>query len=107
MDKPTIFPFAGGVGLMSERGAEAIMPLHRDSSGSLGVKAAGQGGSSTQVNVYNQTNDSDVETKESTDPNGMKKIDVYIKTKIKSVFASGEMDRTMSTSFGLSRSGSR
>jgi len=107
VDKPTIFPFAGGVGLMSERGAEAIMPLHRDSSGSLGVKSAGQVGSSTQVNVYNQTNDSDVETKESTDPNGMKKIDVYIKTKIKSVFASGEMDRTMSTSFGLSRSGSR
>jgi len=107
VDKPTIFPFASGIGLMGEKGAEAIMPLHRDSKGSLGVKSAGQGGSSTQVNVYNQTNDSEVESKESTDPNGMKKIDVYIKTKIKSVFASGEMDRTMQTSFGLSRSGSR
>jgi hypothetical protein len=37
--RPTLFPFAGGVGLMGEAGAEAIMPLRRHSSGRLGVEA--------------------------------------------------------------------
>jgi len=83
------------------------MPLHRDSKGSLGVKSAGQVLSSTVVNVYNSAKDSEVETKESTDPNGAKKIEVFITNKIKSVFQSGEMDRTMQTNFGLARSGSR
>ena len=105
--KPTLFPFASGVGLMGEAGPEAIMPLHRDSRGSLGVKSAGQGGSSTVVNVYNQTKDSEVETKESEDPNGVKKIDVYITQKIKTVFQTGQMDKTMQNNFGLSRAGVR
>ena len=106
VSQPTIFPFANGIGLMSEKGAEAIMPLHRDSKGSLGVKSNGNR-SSTVVNVYNSAKDSEVETKESTDPNGAKKIEVFITNKIKSVFQSGEMDRTMQTNFGLARSGSR
>jgi phage-related minor tail protein len=41
VDRPTVFPFARGVGLMGEAGAEAIMPLQRDASGRLGVKAQG------------------------------------------------------------------
>ena len=40
VDKPTVFPFARGVGLMGEAGAEAIMPLERDSRGRLGVSVA-------------------------------------------------------------------
>ncbi len=41
VSSPTIFPFAkgGNLGLMGEAGSEAIMPLSRDSNGSLGVKA--------------------------------------------------------------------
>ena len=39
VSSPTIFPFAkGGVGLMGEAGAEAIMPLTRTSTGDLGVQ---------------------------------------------------------------------
>jgi uncharacterized protein YjgD (DUF1641 family) len=49
--RPTIFPFAGGVGLMGEKGAEAIMPLGRTPGGDLGVKALGGGG--ITVNVHN------------------------------------------------------
>lgn len=47
---PTFFPMAnGGVGLMGEAGPEAIMPLGRDSSGRLGVRAQG-GGMTIQQN---------------------------------------------------------
>ena len=46
VSKPTIFPMAhGGIGLMGEAGAEAIMPLRRMPSGDLGVHAIGGSGS--------------------------------------------------------------
>ena len=41
VDKPVLFPMARGTGLMGEAGPEAIMPLTRDGSGRLGVKAHG------------------------------------------------------------------
>ena len=44
VDRPTFFPFAKGTGLMGEAGAEAILPLDRDGSGRLGVRASGGGG---------------------------------------------------------------
>lgn len=39
---PTFFGTSGSVGLMGERGAEAIMPLARGPDGQLGVKMQGQ-----------------------------------------------------------------
>ena len=50
---PTYFPMAGGMGLMGEAGAEAILPLQRGSDGRLGV-AAGSGGAPVNV-VFNVT----------------------------------------------------
>lgn len=50
VNKPTLFPFASGIGLMSEAGAEAIMPLKRTSSGDLGVKA--EGGGTTNITMH-------------------------------------------------------
>ena len=41
VDKPTVFPFANGIGVMGEAGAEAIMPLRRGRDGRLGVQASG------------------------------------------------------------------
>jgi hypothetical protein len=41
VERPTLFPFAGGTGLMGEAGPEAIMPLRRTRDGRLGVEAAG------------------------------------------------------------------
>ena len=49
VDRPTMFPFAKGVGLMGEAGPEAIMPLKRGTDGKLGV--SGGGGTSVVVNV--------------------------------------------------------
>lgn len=53
---PTYFPMRGGLGLMGERGAEAIMPLARGSDGRLGVRGGG-GETPTQVNVTIQASD--------------------------------------------------
>ncbi|SCY58416.1 phage tail tape measure protein, lambda family [Paracoccus tibetensis] len=39
----TGFPMRGGIGLLGEAGAEAIMPLRRGADGRLGVAAAGGG----------------------------------------------------------------
>jgi tape measure domain-containing protein len=49
VDRPTLFPFAKGIGLMGEAGPEAIIPLKRGADGRLGV--AGGGGGSTNVTV--------------------------------------------------------
>ena len=50
--KPTLFPMAnGGVGLMGEAGAEAILPLRRGSNGKLGVQSTGSGIGNIVVNV--------------------------------------------------------
>lgn len=48
VNKPTLFPFAKGIGLMGEAGPEAILPLTRI-NGELGVKAVSGGGG----DVYN------------------------------------------------------
>lgn len=43
VSRPTFFGSGGGLGVMGERGTEAILPLARDASGRLGVAASGQG----------------------------------------------------------------
>lgn len=44
VSSPTLFPFANGIGLMGEAGAEAILPLKRGRDGRLGVSMDGGGG---------------------------------------------------------------
>lgn len=55
-DSPQFFAFQGASkfakgGVFAEAGAEAIMPLTRDSAGRLGVRAQGAGNSGYQINV--------------------------------------------------------
>ena len=52
---PTYFPLSGGLGLMGEAGAEAVMPLARGPDGRLGV--AGGGSGPVTVNIAIQTAD--------------------------------------------------
>jgi hypothetical protein len=64
VDRPTLFAFAKGAGLMGEAGAEAIMPLTRDASGRLGVRASGAGGGdggrAITINVVGATGNSEI-----------------------------------------------
>lgn len=57
VDRPTMFAFAKGAGIMGEAGPEAIVPLTRTASGDLGVRmimgAAGGTMSPTINNYYN------------------------------------------------------
>jgi lambda family phage tail tape measure protein len=50
VDRPTLFAFAKGAGLMGEAGAEAVMPLRRGRDGRLGVDAAA---ASVNVSIAN------------------------------------------------------
>jgi hypothetical protein len=51
VDRPTLFPFANGTGLMGEAGPEAIIPLKRGRDGKLGVAGGGGGTTNVVVNV--------------------------------------------------------
>jgi len=97
VSQPTMFAHGGGLGVMGEAGAEAIVPLRRDAAGDLGVKA-----SPTIVNVHNN-NDSQVSVSERTNTDGMKEIDIMIERKVRSMVAGGKLDTTMRSSYGLSR----
>lgn len=77
VSNPTLFKFAQGTGLMGEAGPEAIMPLKRDSSGNLGVRASGTAAPQTTV-VVNNYGSEQATTRESTDSNGNRQIEVII-----------------------------
>jgi phage-related minor tail protein len=53
VNSPTLFPMRGGIGLMGEAGAEAIMPLARGADGKLGVR----GGGAVNVTIHIATPD--------------------------------------------------
>lgn len=77
---PTYFAMAGnGLGLMGERGAEAILPLARGADGRLGVAAQG-GGRATQVTVNVAT----------PDPGAFRRSDAYLAGLIARAVARGE-----------------
>jgi len=77
VSQPTIFPFAKGVGLMGEAGAEAIMPLQRDSSGRLGVTAQGGGGNVVNIQIVEaQGTKANVEQQQN--PDGTMSIKVMV-----------------------------
>jgi phage-related minor tail protein len=56
--RPTYFGSGSGLGLMGERGAEAILPLARDADGRLGI-AASHTPSSPAIHVSISTPDAE------------------------------------------------
>jgi lambda family phage tail tape measure protein len=101
-NSPTLFKFAKGgtfgrMGVLGEAGAEAIMPLKRGSDGKLGVSSA-----PTTVNIYNNAA-VEVTATENTNADGMKSVDILIEKKVKDMFGTGQMDKSMKSAYGLNR----
>ncbi len=59
VSRPTYFGAGGGVGLMGERGAEAILPLSRGPDGKLGLASADAGARAANVTVNISTPDAE------------------------------------------------
>ncbi len=56
---PSYFPLGRGLGVMGEKGAEAVMPLARGPDGRLGVRSGGGGKRPMSVTVNVSTPDAD------------------------------------------------
>lgn len=103
VDRATMFGMRNGMGVMGEKGPEAILPLRRTGSGDLGVRAEAVP-SNVIVNIVNQGG-GEVEQRESTNANGERILDIIILSKVKEGFANGAFDRSLSQQFGLRRRG--
>lgn len=109
VDRPTLFAFSKGTGLMGEAGPEAILPLDRDSSGKLGVRAIGSAGGAVTVNVYNSVPGTKASAVERQD-GGSTIIDVMI-DQVRGMIAEdiatgrGPVPAVMAGTYGLSRVG--
>jgi lambda family phage tail tape measure protein len=111
VSKPTTFPFARGIGLMGEAGAEAIMPLERDSRGRLGVIMADGYRNSpavqvvNNIKVVNQTG-ALVKAEVQSQPNGNGGSDILVKLiedKVASNITQGKssIDRARKGKYGM------
>jgi lambda family phage tail tape measure protein len=101
VSSPTLFKFAKGTGLMGEAGPEAIMPLKRDNSGNLGVRAQG-GGAKVDV-VVNNFGSEKAETRETVDSRGNRKIEVVIGEMVagETARSGSPQQRVLGGTFGL------
>lgn len=109
VSSPTLFKFARGgkmgTGLMGEAGPEAIMPLKRGADGTLGVEASGSQinfALMVEVNNYSQER---VQTQETTDENGQRRLQIMIGSAINSHITSGKADKALSSRYGLKAQG--
>lgn len=105
VSKPTLFPFAKGVGLMGEAGPEAILPLTRK-NGVLGVQSSGAG-AGVEVNIYGDSQRAGTVSRRQ-DPGGNTIIDVFV-AQVKSAIISdigqgGSFAGAMEGQYGLNRS---
>lgn len=104
VDKPTVFPFARGVGLMGEAGPEAILPLTRI-NGKLGVQAGG-GGGGVVVNIIESPGNGGKQQQRQ--EGGVSVVDVFIEQVKNSIAGditrgSGAVPAAMSRTYGMNR----
>lgn len=99
VDTVTPFQFGGQLGVMGEKGAEAIMPLTRTSSGNLGVETSGSGGGVNVIVKITNNTGSDVSTQENDTPEG-KEIEIIIGQVVSKQLSTGKFDKSMSGRYG-------
>lgn len=97
LTSPTFFASGGRMAVAGEAGPEAVVPLQRGPSGNLGVAA-----SPVTVNVVNHA-DANVTTASRDNTDGSRQIDIYIEQKVKKMMNDGSMDKTMRSTYGVSR----
>ena len=103
VSSPTMFGYGSGKnGIMGEAGPEAVLPLARGKGGNLGVQAVV---TPVTINIVNNT-PAEVQSVETTGPNGERQIEVLINQRVKEGIASGAYDKSFQSSYGLKRRGS-
>ncbi|MFK7090485.1 phage tail tape measure protein [Chromobacterium violaceum] len=106
VSRPTAFAHAAGLGVMGEAGPEAIMPLTRDGSGRLGVRSAGGGAPSVdvQVNVINQSSQP-LQAQQQGQPRFDQFGNVIVDLIVSDMRRGGPISSTMERAYGLRRGG--
>lgn len=100
--RPTLFPFARGIGLMGEAGPEAILPLRRIGK-DLGVMSSG-GGVTVQV-IDQRGAGAPVEVEQSTGADGRQRIRILVRDAVRELIGNGQLDRMMGRTYGVRRRG--
>ncbi|MGC0155494.1 phage tail tape measure protein [Chromobacterium vaccinii] len=106
VSRPTAFAHTAGLGVMGEAGPEAIMPLTRDGSGRLGVRSAGGGAPSVdiQVNVINQSSQP-LQAQQQGQPRLDQFGNLIVDMIVTDMRRGGPISSTMERAFGLRRGG--
>lgn len=105
VDRPTIFPFAKGAGLMGEAGPEGIFPLGRMRDGSLGVKAQMGSGDGVTVQLVNNGPPVRATATRTTQPDGSELVRVVLEAVGDSIASgTGPVPRAIEERYGVRRS---
>ena len=104
VSRPTVFPFASGIGLMGEAGPEAILPLKRGSNGKLGVESSA---APVTVNVINNAEGTQARQQTRQDAGGKTIVDVVVETVraglINDIGKGGALAGALEGQYGLNR----
>jgi TP901 family phage tail tape measure protein len=94
VDSPEFFNTKSGPAVRGEAGTEVVMPAVRLRDGTLGVRSAG--GESATINIYDyrRNDNSPVDVREGTGPDGRKFYDIIIGAVNKAVLE-GDLDRAL------------
>jgi len=107
--RPTLFAFAKGTGLMGEAGPEAILPLDRDSSGKLGVRASVSAAAAAGpvINIINQSSARVGEVQERNDTSGRRRYDIVMSDAVSVGLSApgGKARRTLRQAYGINPAG--
>jgi hypothetical protein len=88
---------------LSRDGSPAFTPMMVGMMKSAGSDSSLMGTTNIVVNNHN-AQDNEVSTKETTNEKGQKQIEIFIEKKVKDMFGSGGMDKTMKSAYNLRRS---
>jgi len=98
LNKATAFSTSQGLAVAGEAGAEAVMPLTRDSKGNLGVTSTGSNSGAPTINIYTPPGTS-AKTRNRQE-GGRPIIDVFIET-VEGAIGGGRMDKAMKARYGM------